>query len=181
MAQFSASEIKTEPARPRVFSAGDIAQVRTDEPSPLAKLGSAFWEGIGGKAVVDMMGGASRNDPARQQKALDTAKASSPGWRMSRVGEATKHLLSIIRKLTKPERTLKLEQIDRNHEAWCLTESWTKDGGEYSKGLNNWLAPTMGRYGLQPPARASPAPKKGFAADVERVIGERLARGEKPW
>lgn len=42
-------------------------------PSPLAKLGSAFWEGIGGKAAMDIIGGASR-DPERAKKALETVK-----------------------------------------------------------------------------------------------------------
>lgn len=39
----------------------------------LSRLGSSFWEGIGGKAVMDILGGASR-DPARAKKTMEAAK-----------------------------------------------------------------------------------------------------------
>lgn len=79
-----------------------------------------------------------------------------PKQRTCGPAEARKNLKAIIGKLPKSERAAKLEQIDRNHEGWCKSEPWTKDGGEYAKGLANWLAPTMGRFNDPPPARASP-------------------------
>jgi hypothetical protein len=48
------------------------------ESHPLADLGNAFWEGIGGKALMDVMGGASRT-PEASKKAIDTAKAMVQG------------------------------------------------------------------------------------------------------
>lgn len=48
------------------------------EPSPIAKTAAAFWEGIGGQALTDLLGGASR-DPKRAQKALDAFKAIVTG------------------------------------------------------------------------------------------------------
>lgn len=47
--------------------------------------------------------------------------------------------------------------VNENHAAWCATEQWSKDGGEYAKGLDNWLAPTKMRY-LQPPKQSGPPP-----------------------
>ena len=91
--------------------------------------------------------------------ALETAQrlcSRHPAKRRCSVSEAVKRLRAIIGKLPKHEQAEKLAAIDRNHEAWCATEQWQKEGGEYAKGLANWLSPTEGRYDLQPPARASP-------------------------
>lgn len=63
------------------------------EPGTLSKLGSAFWEGIGGKAVVDLLGGASR-DPERAKKAKETAMGiveslrAEPGRVMDELGKS---------------------------------------------------------------------------------------------
>lgn len=50
-----------------------------------------------------------------------------------------------------PERLARLDEIDANHAAWCATEQWQKDGGEFAKGLDNWLAPTKDRWATAPP------------------------------
>lgn len=86
--------------------------------------------------------------------------ARHPAKRKCGPAEAVKRLKAIIAKLPKGERADKLGEIDRNHEGWCESEQWTKAGGEYAKGLANWLAPTEGRYEERPPARASPAPQR---------------------
>ena len=39
-----------------------------------------------------------------------------------------------------------LAEINDSHEAHCACPQWKKDGGEYAKGLDNWLAPTMRRW-----------------------------------
>ena len=54
------------------------------------------------------------------------------------------------------EQIAVINAIDKRHAAWCATDAWTKDGGEYAKGLENWLAPTMLRYADDPPAPAKP-------------------------
>jgi hypothetical protein len=46
-----------------------------------------------------------------------------------------------------------LERIDRNHSAWCSSTQWQKNNGEFAKSLENWLAPSVGRY-LNAPAAA---------------------------
>ncbi len=43
-----------------------------------------------------------------------------------------------------------IEQIDRNHAALCASEGWRKEGGEFAKGLENWLAPSKERYTVAP-------------------------------
>lgn len=58
----------------------------------------------------------------------------------------------IVRDIAQPEKIPKLRLIDSTHAARCLTEMWSKDGGEFAKGLENWLAPTMGRFDSQPVA-----------------------------
>jgi len=57
--------------------AGRLSIVKSEpleQPSALSRLGSAFWEGSGGKAMMDLLGGASRN-PELAKKSLDTAKS----------------------------------------------------------------------------------------------------------
>lgn len=49
------------------------AATKPEAASPLSNLGSAFWEGIGGNAMMDIMG-ARTGDPERVQKAKDTVK-----------------------------------------------------------------------------------------------------------
>ena len=44
-----------------------------------------------------------------------------------------------------------LLKINRNHAGMCASDAWTKEGGQYAKGLDNWLAPTKERYLAEPP------------------------------
>jgi uncharacterized protein YdaU (DUF1376 family) len=93
--------------------------------------------------------------------------------------EARKHLHAIVGKLPKADRAAKLQRIDRNHQGWCESEQWTKDGGAYAKSLANWLAPTMGRYDMEPPSRAptGTGSKSGDAVlDLARRNFERTGR-----
>jgi hypothetical protein len=39
-----------------------------------------------------------------------------------------------------------LSRVNQNHAAACFSPTWQKDGGEFAKGLENWLAPTKERY-----------------------------------
>lgn len=44
-----------------------------------------------------------------------------------------------------------LRILGARHAAWCNSPQWKKDGGEYAKGLTNWLAVTPERYEQEPP------------------------------
>jgi hypothetical protein len=44
-----------------------------------------------------------------------------------------------------------LKGIDDRHAAWCRTEQWTKENGQYARGLSRWLAKTEHRYLDEPP------------------------------
>jgi hypothetical protein len=81
--------------------------------------------------------------------------ARHPPIRRCGLPEVRKKLKSIVAKLPPESRIAKLESIDRNHEGWCASESWTKSGGEFAKGLDNWLAPTFERFELLPPGDES--------------------------
>jgi hypothetical protein len=45
-----------------------------------------------------------------------------------------------------------LEEIDESHAAHCSSDQWTKNGGQFAKGLGNWLAPTKMHWEDTPPA-----------------------------
>jgi hypothetical protein len=78
--------------------------------------------------------------------------ARHPAIRRCGPGEVKKQLGAIVSKLPASERTSKLATIDANHAGWCASEQWQKDGGQFAKGLSNWLAPTKGRYDEPAPA-----------------------------
>ncbi len=104
-------------------------------------------------ASVDAPGAPAPIDQDREMVRPYAARIHERHPAVRRCGpkEVEDALLKIVRKLPKAQRVPKLEAIDRNHECWCKSEQWCKDGGEYAKGLDNWLAPTMGRYDTPPP------------------------------
>lgn len=64
-----------------------------------------------------------------------------------------KQLRAIVRKINSvPIKIAELEKIDSAHKGWCETWDWTKDGGQYAKSLERWLAPTMERW--EPPPKS---------------------------
>jgi hypothetical protein len=79
-----------------------------------------------------------------------------PAVRRCGPGEVQKLLRAIAGRVRSPDRLKLLDTINENHRQWCASHQWTKDGGEFSKGLDNWLAPTKERY-LTRPGKASPA------------------------
>ncbi len=89
-----------------------------------------------------------------------------PKLRTCGIAEASKQLRAILAKIPKAERAAKLAEIDSIHQGWCESESWTKEAGEYAKGLANWLAPTIGRFSMQPPPRASPTATGSKSTDA---------------
>lgn len=76
-----------------------------------------------------------------------------PKNRNCSIAQINRHLTSIIRNHCDRGRELEtLEAIDRRHERMCLSIDWQKDGGQYAKGLENWLAPTKYRWQEDEPA-----------------------------
>jgi hypothetical protein len=75
-----------------------------------------------------------------------------PRVRRCALSEVRDSLRSILKKVPAGQRIETLQRIDRNHESWCSSEQWQKDGGEYSKGLDNWLRPTKGRFNAACPS-----------------------------
>jgi len=84
-----------------------------------------------------------------------------PQNRRCGVAEIQKHLNAILKKVPGAERASRLTGIDQRHAGWCSSEAWTKENGQYAKGLANWLAPTMGRFDEQPPEEDDPTVWKG--------------------
>jgi hypothetical protein len=83
---------------------------------------------------------------------------SAFGRRDCSAAQVEKHLAAILKHQHIPvvDQAAYLEQIDRNHAAMCASESWQKEGGQFAKGLENWLAPTKERYLVEPPPAAAP-------------------------
>lgn len=69
-----------------------------------------------------------------------------PAKRRCGIKEVESRIRAIVRRLPNAEKIPKVQKINANHAAWCQTEGWLKEDGEYAKGLDNWLAPTKGRY-----------------------------------
>lgn len=93
--------------------------------------------------------------------------ALHPQVRTCSANQVRDSLRKILDKLPKGERPAKLEWIERNHSDWCRTPQWKKDGGEFAKGLEGWLAPTKGRYDVpapssrwQRPVASAPTPEQ---------------------
>jgi hypothetical protein len=70
------------------------------------------------------------------------------GRRDCSAAQVERKLVAILKhqRIPSPEQREYLAGIDRNHAAACASEAWQKEGGQYAKGLENWLAPTRGRY-----------------------------------
>lgn len=56
------------------------------------------------------------------------------------------------RKISRDECEEYLERVNQYHRSLCESYGWSKDGGEFAKGLRNWLAPREGRYEPPPPS-----------------------------
>lgn len=76
------------------------------------------------------------------------------------MGAIEKKLLTICRRHPKSKRFDILREVNQNHEASCAGEGWTKQGGEFAKSLDNWLAPTMERWAVKPSSATRIANKR---------------------
>ena len=59
-------------------------------------------------------------------------------------------LQTVCRKLSPAKAEELLKQIDTAHAAWCESEAWTKDGGEYQRGLDGFLIASKRRWEVLP-------------------------------
>ena len=73
-----------------------------------------------------------------------------PSHRRCSEAMITTKLRAIAKKSHSAERINRVKAIDLNHAAWC--SYWALDGGRFANGLQNWLAPTMGRFDEHPPS-----------------------------
>lgn len=60
-------------------------------------------------------------------------------------------LRAIAKSLPPIDRLHEIREIDRRHAGWCASHDWTKEGGQYWKGLKAWLNPSEGLWRLEPP------------------------------
>lgn len=98
----------------------------------------------------------------------EALKARHPPVRACGLAEIRKNLKAIVGKLPQAGKVLALQRIETNHRGWCETEDWKRDGGQYAKGLANWLSPSMQRFLDPPPAKAGPpVDNRPRAADLD--------------
>lgn len=124
----------------------------------------------------------SKNPPSREgispeTEALVGATADRllqrhPAMRRCSPKEARDLLRKICFRLPADQRIAKLHSIDENHAAHCATDQWTKQGGEFAKSLNNWLAPSMGKFDVRPEANPQPAQYPKFEKQSWEDIGQ---------
>jgi uncharacterized protein YdaU (DUF1376 family) len=81
-----------------------------------------------------------------------------PAPRRCGIGEVVSQLRAILRRHPAAEQVSLLERIEANHASYCSSDQWQREGGIYAKGLDNWLAPTKGRW--ESPAGAHGRPTK---------------------
>jgi hypothetical protein len=55
---------------------------------------------------------------------------------------AIKNITTISKSFPAAERIARIEEINKNHEAWCDSSKWGEDDGKWVKGLSNWLSPS---------------------------------------
>jgi hypothetical protein len=127
-------------------------------------------EGLNGNHVGN---GASRKSllNAEIESALALAAgrihAKHPPIRRCGLGEVKTQLRAILRRAPPGKRLEVLRLVERNHAGWCATPDWLKENGQYAKGLENWLAPTKGRWEESPPV-----PTQRDADDGYRPVSE---------
>lgn len=144
------------------------------QQSPLSKLGSAFWEGIGGQAVMDIMGGASRH-PEHAKKARETARGIIEGlakeparvWdELGKTGDAMIHgdIPGTAEHLAGSAPLVGGPALQVEHDF---------QNGDYSKGFGHAIAlllPFAAKPGAQAIGDAANAAKSGAKAAVRGGI-----------
>ncbi len=81
-------------------------------------------------------------------------------------------LKAILVKTRSADRAAVMETIDSNHEQHCVSEAWTKEGGQFCPGLEKWLSPKHERYLTPPDAEVTHTFQNGIVADTMRYLNE---------
>jgi hypothetical protein len=103
-----------------------------------------------------------------------------PSVRRCSLAIITAKLKSIVKPISSvPEKISLLTEIDVKHAAFCLSAEWHKEGGQYAKGLDNWLAPTMRRWESEAPDLFEDEdPEAGNRRHAEEL---KTHLGDDPW
>lgn len=90
-------------------------------------------------------------------------------------GQVRTRLREILRykRLAGQESVAYLGELVDRHARMCQSDQWVKDGGEYAKGLNNWLAPTIERYDQDPPPPLPPGMVRSRGQPSRKEQGNR--------
>ena len=171
--QDSAEVSHQERVRQRKSEPSDSSEVRClikEEKIPLKD--SLTPEGI--SDTVSRKGGMKSLTPIEAKIATVAGEIHErhPPVRRCGPGEVRRKLQNIVRSVRAPDRMSLLDTINENHRLWCGDHEWTKDGGQFAKGLDNWLAPSMDRY-LTRPAKPVAIPSQSqipYAEDYIRRI-----------
>jgi uncharacterized protein YdaU (DUF1376 family) len=132
------------------------ADESSGEESALSHL-SMFSESMG---QFDDPPGQAPPDPAEpiSYPAIEFASRIHKNHPSVRRGMSASSVVTALQKIAKKLKLKTAEQkqtafseITDRHERWCRTRQWTKDGGEYAKGLANWLSTANDLYLTDPP------------------------------
>lgn len=171
----SRESIQESPFQESHPSSSSGSQMKTPPPTPAGRGG----EGAHLFEVDVPDGQPAGKERSELEVTLDRVAASihgrHPGVRRDCSVMAVGGKLAAILKYKRvpaADRVRYLESINKNHAQMCATEQWTKDGGEYAKGLENWLAPTKDRY------EAAPAPAQPPQSRTNYSEWDPLAGGE---
>lgn len=83
-----------------------------------------------------------------------------PVNRSCSLNEAAKYITAIVKGITLADLPERLAGIDRRHAARCASEDWCKDDCKYAPGLAKYLAPTLGRFDVEPPVSNPMVPQR---------------------
>lgn len=111
----------------------------------------------------------------------DELAVEHPKTRSCAAGVVVTRLKAITKLFPPVDRVHELGEIRRRHRGWRESHDWTKDGGQYAKGLKAWLSPTDGLWRIEPPSNVLPmVPSRASpglfdkSAEVSRLLDERL-------
>ncbi len=92
-------------------------------------------------------------------------------------------LVRILKRRPRPEQVALAERIDKNHQAYCNSYDWTKDGGQFCPSLEKWLNVNQERYLVELVEHLSVEASNGhkkpeFIQELERRRKEAMAAAE---
>jgi hypothetical protein len=100
-------------------------------------------------------------EPSEFERVLEQAAQrmhdQHPQHRRCSVPMVKQKLRAIAKRSPVPDRVARISEIEQRHSGWC--GYWGREpGSPFAKALENWLAPTMGRFDEEPPASVPQPP-----------------------